>query len=54
MAKKKPAVVPPAQFSPEVVARLVAISQANNESLPETIVNMVIRGLDSMDAADKS
>ena len=39
----------PAQFSPELVARLVAISQANNEPLPVTIVNLVIRGLESMD-----
>lgn len=53
MFKKKPDPVPPVQFSPEVVRRLVAISQANNEPLPVTIVNMVIRGLDSMDSAEQ-
>lgn len=54
MGKKKPAAVAPPQFSPEIVARLVAISQANNEPLPVTIVNMVIRGLDSLDDAEQS
>lgn len=44
----------PPQFSPEVVARLKAISQANNEPLAVTIVNMVIRGLDSLDDAEQS
>lgn len=51
MAKKNKMPVPPAEFTPEVVRRLVAISQANNEPLPVTIVNMVIRGLDSLEAA---
>ena len=53
MAKKNKMPVPPPEFSPEVVRRLVAISQANNEPLPVTIVNMVIRGLDSLDAAEQ-
>ena len=41
--------VPPVDFSPEVVRQLVDISLANNEPLPVTIVNMVIRGLESME-----
>lgn len=53
MAKKNKMPVPPAEFTPEIVRRLVAISQANNEPLPVTIVNMVIRGLDSLDAAEQ-
>lgn len=44
----------PAAFTPEIVARLVAISQANNQTLPETIVDLVIRGLESMEASEPS
>lgn len=54
MGKKKPALDRPPQFSKEVIDRLVEISKANQEPLAVTIVNMVIRGLDSLDAAESS
>lgn len=44
----------PAAFTPEVVARLMAVAQANNETLSETIVNLVIRGLESLEASEPS
>lgn len=54
MDKKNKMPVPSVQLTPEVVRRLAAISQANNEPLPVTIVNMVVRGLDSLDVAEQS
>lgn len=51
MLKEKQFLELTAQFSPEVVSMLLAIALANNEPLSVTIVNMVIRGLESMETA---
>lgn len=54
MALSKKSVDSQAMFTPEIVNQIVAYMAANNEPMEQAVVNLVIRGLASWEAANET